>query len=63
MARLVLIIAFALAATAADAAPKPKRSFESCSDLAQQRGFTGGNTVNIRAKRDFIRGCMSGKQS
>ena len=50
-----------LAAVPANAAPKaPKRSFESCSDMATQRGFSAQERGGV--KRRFIAQCMSGKQ-
>jgi hypothetical protein len=63
---LSAVVLFAVSIEAADAAtPKtPKRSLESCRQLARERGFSkqrGG--LNVVAMRTFVVACMQGKQN
>lgn len=56
---LPLLLALATVSTASQAAPKPKRTFEQCNDLATQRGFSAQERGGGRKR--FIAGCMKGQ--
>ena len=55
-----IVLCFGSIASAAGKASKP--TIESCKELATQRGVIGGGQSAGRARRDFIAGCMKGKQ-
>jgi hypothetical protein len=58
---LSILAIFASSITVANAGPK--RSRESCMQLARERGFTSGDRAANQVFRNFVIACMQGKQN
>jgi hypothetical protein len=54
---------FALVTASVTPAAAAKKTRDECMVLASQRGFTtGGDKMQVAAKRTFVFSCMQGKQ-
>jgi hypothetical protein len=60
---LVSSILAILASSITAVSAGPKRSRESCMQLARERGFTGGDRAANQVFRNFVIACMQGKQN
>jgi len=61
---ILVVSAFALVAASIAPAEAAKKTRDECMQLASQRGFNQVSTkAEADAKRQFVVGCMQGKQS